>query len=178
MRNLYNTVFGLIVPRTEDWIIPTLARFTFAATLLLFFWYSALTKIGDGIFGFLNPTAGAYAGVLPWRAEAVGYDPSQYTFLDTAIVLLGMWTEFALPLLIILGLFTRAASLAMIAFVAVLSLVDIYGHKVEPATIGAWFDGGAGSVIADQRLFWLLLLTALVLKGGGPLSLDRIFGVK
>lgn len=56
-----------------------------------------------------------------------------------------------------------------------MTCVDIYGHHVEPATIGAWFDPKAGSVILDQRLFWLLLLVTLVLKGGGPLSLDRLF---
>ncbi len=170
MRKLNNAVFGIIGHRTEDWIIPTLARFTFAATLLWFFWFSALTKIGPGPFGFLNPSFGAYAGILPWKSEP-------FTFLDTTIVLLGMWAEFVLPLLMIIGLFTRASALAMIAFVAVLTLVDIYGHHVEAATIGAWFDGRAGSVIADQRLFWLLLLTTLVLKGGGPISLDRLFRI-
>ena len=177
MRKLNNMVFGMFGPRVEDWILPTLARFTFAATLLWFFWYSALTKIGPGFFGFLNPTPGAFAGILPWRAEAVGFDPSRYNFLDTAIVLLGMWAEFALPFLIVVGLFIRAASLAMIGFVLVLSLVDIFGHKVEPTTIGAWFDGGAGSVILDQRLFWLLLLVTLILKGAGPLSMDRLFKI-
>ena len=177
IRSLNNAIFSRVTDAKAAWIIPTLARFTFAASLLWFFWYSALTKIGEGPFGFLNPTAGAFAGILPWRAAAVGYDPSQYNLLDTVIVLLGMWAEFALPLLIVIGLFTRAASIAMIGFVAVLSLVDVYGHKVEPATIGKWFDGGAGSVILDQRLFWLLLLVTLILKGAGPISLDRLFKI-
>lgn len=177
IRSLNNAIFARIVDAHAPWIIPTLARFTFAATLLWFFWYSALTKIGEGFFGFLNPTAGAFAGVLPWRAEAVGFDPAQYTFLDTAVVVLGMWAEFVLPFLVVIGLFTRAASLAMIGFVTVLTLVDIFGHKVEPATIGKWFDGGAGSVILDQRLFWLLLLVTLVLKGAGAISVDRLFRI-
>lgn len=168
LRALNNAIFARITDSGASWLMPTLARFTFAATLLWFFWYSALTKIGEGAFGILNPTFGAYAGILPWRSEP-------YSFFDTAIVLLGMWAEFALPLLIVLGLFTRAASLAMIFFVGVLTLVDIFGHNVDATAIGAWFDGRAGSVIADQRLFWLLLLTTLVLKGAGPISLDRLF---
>jgi putative oxidoreductase len=171
LRTFNNALFARLTLTGQDWIIPTLARFTFAATLLWFFWYSALTKISDGFFGFLKPSFGAYAGILPWRTEP-------YSFLDTVIVLLGTWAELALPVLIIGGLFTRAASLAMIGFVGVMCLVDIYGHHVEAETIGTWFDGRAGSVIADQRLFWLLLLTTLVFTGGGPISMDRIFKIR
>ena len=127
-RDINNSVFARATDSNASWLIPSLARFTFAATLLWFFWYSALTKIGDGAFGFLNPSFGAYAGILPWRTEP-------YSFLDTAIVLLGMWAEFALPLLIVVGLFTRAAALGMIGFVALMSAVDIYGHKVDAMEI-------------------------------------------
>ena len=169
-RDLNNSIFTRASDSVATWLIPSLARFTFAATLLWFFWHSALTKIGEGAFGFLNPSFGAYAAILPWRPEA-------HSLLDTAIVLLAMWAEFALPLLIVVGLFTRAASLGMIVFVAIMCAVDIYGHKVDPETIGTWFDGRAGSVIADQRLFWVLLLATLVLKGAGPISIDRLFKI-
>ncbi|MGC1488840.1 MAG: hypothetical protein WA784_13745, partial [Albidovulum sp.] len=57
---------------------PLLARFTFAAVLLVYFWNSALTKIGDGIFGFLRPTDGAYIQIFPKAFEAAGYDSSQF----------------------------------------------------------------------------------------------------
>ncbi len=171
IRTLNNNVSNHLSGALGDWILPTLARFTFAATLLWFFWNSALTKLGDGFFGFLRPSYGAYAGVLPWRSEP-------YSLLDTIIVLFGMWAEFTLPLLIVIGLFTRASALAMIAFSIVLTSVDVWGHHVEPETIGTWFDGRAGSVIADQRLFWLLLLVSLVLKGGGPISLDRLLKIR
>ncbi len=181
MNLIYSTYQAILLRLDESrlpWLTPSLARFAFAAVLLWFFWNSALTKLGDGFFGFLNPSAGAYAGILPWRAEAVGFDVSRYNFFDTAIVLFGMWAEFILPLLIVVGLFTRAASLAMIGYVGVLSFVDVFGHKVEPATIGRWFDGMAGSVILDQRLLWLLLLVTLVLKGGGPISIDRLLTIR
>jgi len=40
-----------------DALLPLLARFTFGAVLALYFWASALTKLGDGFFGFLFPSA-------------------------------------------------------------------------------------------------------------------------
>ena len=33
--------------RAADWLLPTLARFLFAAILLIYFWKSALTKLGE-----------------------------------------------------------------------------------------------------------------------------------
>jgi putative oxidoreductase len=88
----------------------------------------------------------------------------------------GTYAEFVLPLLVVLGLFTRLSALGMIGFVLVQSLTDLYGHggieHVE--TLGAWFDRLPDGVILDQRGFWFLLLLTLVIKGGGPLSIDRI----
>ena len=52
------------------------------------------------------------------------------------------------------------------------SLTDIWGHGVDAATIGAWFDRGADSLILDQRLLWVFVLSVLVVKGAGRLSLD------
>ena len=51
-----------------------LVRLTFMATLLLFFWRSALTKLGDGVSGLWTPSMNAYAQVFPRGFEAVGYD--------------------------------------------------------------------------------------------------------
>ena len=45
------------------------------------------------------------------------------------------------------------------------------GH---PETLGAWFDRIPDSLILDQRLFWVTLLILLVIRGAGPLSLDRL----
>ena len=80
-----------------------------------------------------------------------------------------------LPLLIVVGLLTRLAALGMIGFVIVQSATDIVGHGAwANGTFGAWFDRASAALIADQRAFWLLALAILVLKGAGPLSLDRI----
>lgn len=106
--------------------------------------------------------------------EAAGYDPGQMGTLRWAIVLAGSWAEMVLPALIVLGLATRLAALGMIGFVGVQSLTDIIGHAAGPETIGAWFDASAEALILDQRTLWLFLLVVLLVKGAGPLSLDRL----
>ncbi|WP_417722261.1 DoxX family protein [Salipiger sp.] len=156
--------------------LPLLARVTFAATLLGYFWASAATKLGDGVFGILSPSTGAYAQIFPRQFEATGYDSSQLGVFHWLVTVAGTWAEFLLPLLIVAGLFTRLASLAMIGFVAVQTLTDLYGHGAlgQPETLGAWFDRVPDAPILDQRLLWLALLVPLVMLGAGALSLDRV----
>jgi putative oxidoreductase len=93
-----------------------------------------------------------------------------------AVVFAGTVAEFILPILIVIGLFTRLASLGMIGFVIVQSLTDLFGHGgIEHAeTLGAWFDRIPDSLILDQRLFWVAILLILVMKGAGSLSADRL----
>ena len=155
-------------------LLPLLARFAFAATLLVYFWRAAATKLGEGTLGLLRPASGAYAQIFPRAFEAAGYDLSQLGAFHWAVVVAGTLAEFILPALVVLGLFTRLAALAMIGFVVVQSLTDLYGHGgiAHPQTLGAWFDALPDGVILDQRAFWMLALVTLVLKGGGWLSLD------
>ncbi len=159
-----------------DWMISTLARLLFAALFLMYFWVSGLTKLGDGLLGMVSPSAGAYAQIFPRAMEAVSYDTSQLGLFHTLVVLAGTWTEFLLPLMIVIGLLTRLAAVGMIGFVIVQSLTDLYGHGAiaEANTVGAWFDKVPDSVILDQRALWVFLLITLVLKGAGPLSVDRL----
>ena len=157
-----------------EWFAPLGARFAFVAVLLGYYWSSAMTKFSEGFFGFLSPTLGAHFQILPGITEAAGYDLEAIHPLFTLIVLLGSWAEVILPLLIFIGLFTRGAALAMMGFVVVQSVVDIWGHDVAA---GAWFDRASDSVIMDQRLFWLFILAILVTKGAGPLSIDRALSI-
>lgn len=152
-----------------EWLLPTLARATFAAVLLRYFWGSALTKL-DGPF---TPSVGGFAQIYPRAMEAAGYDAAALGLLPKLVVLGGAWAELILPLLIVIGLFTRLAALGMVGFVMVQTLTDIIGHKAGPNTIGAWFDAASDALILDQRSFWVLLLAVLILKGAGPLSADR-----
>lgn len=141
-----------------------------------YFWKSASTKLGDGLFGLLAPSSGAYAQIFPRATEATGYDTGQLGLFHWTVVVAGMWAEFLLPLLIVAGPLTRLASLGMIGFVFVQSLTDLYGHGAiaHAETLGAWFDRFSDSLILDQRLLWVTVLLIPVLTGPGPLSLDRL----
>jgi putative oxidoreductase len=173
---LHNTFFRALERAADSWLLPTLARFTFSTTLLFYFWTSVMTKTGDGITGLFRPSLGAYAQIFPRQMEAVGYDVAQLGAFHWLVVLAGTYAEFLLPALIVLGLATRLAALGMIGFVTLQSLTDLYGHGgiAQPDTLGAWFDRFPDGVILDQRLFWVLTLMVLVVKGAGPLSLDRL----
>lgn len=159
--------------RISPCILPLLARFTFAAVLLVYFWTSAQTKLGAGFFGFLHPSDGAYIQIFPRAVEAAGYDFGQLTALHWAVATAGTLAELTLPLMIVFGLFTRLAALGMIGFTVVQSLTDIYGHGVAGDDLGRWFDAASGALIADQRSFWVFLLLTLVFTGAGPYALDR-----
>ena len=151
-------------------VLPTAARAVFAATLLAYFWSSALTKIGPGLF---TPSDGAFVQIFPRAMAASGYDSAALGVLPHLVVLGGTMAEFVLPALIVLGLFTRLAAVGMIGFVGMQSLTDIWGHMAGPQTIGRWFDRSADALILDQRAFWILALLILVMLGSGPLAVDR-----
>lgn len=175
LRRLHDAVFGGIERFSGDWFLPALARFAFLAVLYFYFLSSAQTKLGDGLFGFLNPSDAAYYQIALPAVEAAGGDVSQLAFLPWGLIVrLGTWAEFVLPAMIVLGLFSRVAALGMIVFVAVQTLVDITVHKVDAATVGAMFDRFPDALIADQRLLWLAILLVIVVKGAGALSLDRL----
>ena len=174
--SLYARAAGTL-DRAAPQVLPLLARFIFAAVLLVYFWNAGLTKLGDGVFGFLAPSSGAYVQIFPRAMEAAGYDTSQLGLFHRAVVIAGTLAEFVLPLLIVIGLFTRLAALGMIGFIAVQSLTDLFGHGgiAHAGTLGAWFDRFPDALILDQRALWVLLLLVLVFTGGGALSADRLF---
>lgn len=174
--DLQDRLFGAL-GRVGDDLVGLAARLVFASVLLVYFITSGLTKIGPGPLGFLHPAPGAYAQVVPWAFEAAGLNPAAVAYWPWGVMVqAGTIAEFALPVLIVAGLFTRAAALGMMAFVAVQTFVDIRFHGADAETIGGFFDKDAGALIADQRLLWGFLLLTLVLKGPGLLSLDRLIG--
>ena len=71
---LHNAVFERL--EKADWLLPTLARFLFAALFLFYFWVSGATKLGDGFLGFFSPSFDAYAQIFPRAMEAAEYDIS------------------------------------------------------------------------------------------------------
>jgi putative oxidoreductase len=173
LRSLYMTVINTLERATSLWLPGALARFVFVAVLFGYYWNSALTKIDGSIFSL---TIGAYAQIVPPVIEAAGYDVSQVSFLATLLVYAGTWGEFLLPILLVIGLFTRFAALGMIVFVIVQSYVDITYHGLTAEFIGSWFDRFQDAIIYDQRTLWVFPLIYLVLKGPGLLSVDALFG--
>ena len=171
--SLHESAFARI-ERLAPIVLPTLARLIFVGVLFGYFWSSAMTKLGDGVLGLFRPDLGAYVQIFPKAMEAAGYDVTQLSAFHTLVVLAGTWAEIILPVLLVLGLFTRLAALGMIGFIFVQSWVDITGHNADAATIGAWFDRLPSALIVDQRAFWVFVLLYLVFRGGGPLSLDRL----
>lgn len=155
MRNRLTAVCETL-DRLAPPLLPLIARLGFVAALGLFFWRSALTKL-DG----LSLSAGAYAQILPRLAEAHGYDPDAMPFWAHLIVWFGTLAELALPALILIGLFSRLSALAMMGFIAVMTLTDIFGHGVAP------------SEAIPPRLLWLAVLAVPVFLGGGALSADH-----
>ncbi|PLS20357.1 DoxX family protein [Neptunicoccus cionae] len=172
--SLYNSIMDSVLRAVEGWLLPSFARFAFAAVLLWYFWQSAFTKTGAGFFGFLSPTENAYIQIFPKSFEAAGYDITQMGTFEWLVAVAGTSAEILLPFLILIGLFTRLAALGMIGFVAVQTIVDVYGHGISGNTLGAWFDGPSDSLILDQRLMWMVLFAVLFVKGAGPFSVDRI----
>lgn len=165
---LHARIFTALETHVAPALLPTLARFLFVAALFLYYWNAGLTKVGEGLTGLFRLDLGAYFQILPRAVEAVGYDPSALGPLARTVVLVGTWTEFLLPILLLVGLFTRLAALGMTGFILVQTWVDVMGHGVA---LGQWFDRHADGLI-DIRALWVFPLIVLVLKGAGPLSLD------
>lgn len=156
------------------WFLGLAARFTFLAVLFFYFFNSWMTKAGDGLLGFLLVKDNAYYQIVPWAVDAAGGEIDQIGFINDLVVHAGALAELVLPVLVVLGLFTRVAAAGMIVFVAVQSWVDVAFHGVDAQTTGAWFDRFSDSLIADQRLLWGFVLIYLVVKGAGALSLDAL----
>ncbi|PKP63412.1 MAG: hypothetical protein CVT86_05270 [Alphaproteobacteria bacterium HGW-Alphaproteobacteria-8] len=146
-------------------------RVAFALSLLPFFLASVATQI-DGF----TLTDQAYFLILPQYMEAVAYDPAQISWPGHLYVALGTLAEAVLPVLLVLGLATRAAALGMVLFIVVMSVTDIWFHGVPDAVVGALLDPYPYALILDQRLIWCALLSALAVVGGGRVSFDALIG--
>jgi putative oxidoreductase len=174
LSKLYEDVFATIQSLLENWFLGLAARLMFSSVLFWYFINSAMTKVGSGFPGMFIVKDNTYAQMFPKLFESVGYDASQISFIPYGIVAYaGTYAEFILPVLILLGLFTRAAAAGFMGFLAVMTLTDIAGHD---AKIGAFFDRFQDAAIADQRLLWLFPLIYLLIRGPGLVSLDAILG--
>lgn len=166
---LHDRVFASLAARLDRWFIGLSARALFVAVLLPYYINSALTKPGEGVLGIFTPAAGAFAQILPPIAEQYSYDTSAIPFVPWhLIVILGTVSEFVLPVLIALGLFTRLGALGMIGFIVVQTAVDIAFHGAAP---GMLFNTQPLELL-DQRALWLFPLLVLLVNGPGSVSVD------
>lgn len=166
---LHDRLFRCLTARLDGWFIGLCARALFAAVMLPYYINSALTKPGDGVFGIFSPKAGAFAQILPPIAEQASYDTSAIAFVPWhLVVILGTVSEFALPVLLALGLLTRLSALAMMGFIVVQTAVDIAFHGTAP---GMLFNTQPLELL-DHRLLWLFPLLVLLITGPGSVSVD------
>ncbi len=175
LQRAHGALFGFVDRITEGWFLGTVARLVFLVVLFQFFWASAMTKLGDGFFGFLSLSKGAYFQIAPKAVEAAGYQPANVGFGTDLMVFAGTWAEILLPVFVVIGLFGRLSSLGMIGFIAVMTYVDLTAHSLKPEVVGAFFDVQTNG-LWDQRILWVFLLLVIVIKGPGPLSLDKLLG--
>ena len=157
----------------DGWLLGLAARFTFLAVLFNYYWNAAQTKLDGSLFTL---STGAYAQIVPPIIEAAGYDRTAVPLFWTVIVYAGTYAEFILPILLVVGLFSRPAALGMIVFIIVQSYVDLTFHGVDAETAGMWFDRFQDAIIFDQRLLWAFPLLYVVFKGPGLISLDTLLG--
>lgn len=175
LTNAHNAVFSGLERALNGWFLGLAARFVFAGVLFFYYLTSFKTKIGEGIGGFFSIQDGAYFQILPKVVEAFDYNASKVPFFPyDIIVFAGTYTELILPILIVIGLFTRLAAFGMIGFIIVQSYVDVTAHGVDGDTFGALFDKASDATIMDQRTLWVFVLVYLVVKGAGAISIDGI----
>ncbi len=125
-------VLGWFARLLDHSILSTLARLIFAGTLFIWLWNSAKTKVYSSRDGFsFFPRDGAFYSMFPKQIEAAGGDVSQLGGIYQIIAFIGAYGEIILPILIIIGLFTRTAAFGMVIFIAVLTFVDVTGHQIS-----------------------------------------------
>jgi putative oxidoreductase len=128
----------------------SIALFALRAALAIPFWRSGMTKWE----GFLNLSSGArYLFEQEFKLHVFGQAFS-YPFPLTMAFLAGLG-EVILPVLLVLGLFTRFAALGILAMTIIIQLTIPDG-------------------LINFHLPWAAMALGLMAFGGGKLSLDAV----
>ncbi len=137
------TLFARLAEKvTPTWLILLLQRLGIAAI----FFQSGRTKV-DGIFTLTPGTF--YLFQTDYRLPFIAPVPAAY---------LAATSEHIFPILLVLGLFTRASALALLIMTTVIE-VFVYPD--------AW----------PTHLSWAAILIPLIGRGGGAISLDQLFRI-
>lgn len=151
------------------------SRAVFAAVLLPWFVIGAMSKIG-GLTLSLGPTVdglplslGAFFAYVPGQVGNLSAGLPHFGAGTQAYVGLMVAAELLLPIVIVLGLWARAAAVVLTLHQILLLLT------AESATDrGAAFDASPFDMMPDQLLLWIMLLAPVALFGAGPLSADAV----
>lgn len=125
--------------RIPGWVLPLIARLGAAAV----FFQSGRTKV-DGLLHVTPSTVDLFA--TEYKVPLLPPDLAAH---------LAAYSETLFPILLVLGLFTRASALALLGMVLVIQ-VFVYPD--------AW----------PTHLSWAGLLIPLIARGGGKMALDRL----
>ncbi|WP_432241195.1 DoxX family protein [Herbaspirillum robiniae] len=141
--SLWSRGAGLASRLIGDSLLALVARLSMAAV----FFYSGRTKV-SGLLTIKDSTYALFQD--EYRLPLVPPDIAAH---------MAAYAEHLFPLLLVLGLFTRGAALALLGMTAV---IEIFVYP------DAW----------PTHLSWAGLLLLLVARGGGAWSLDRRFGIR
>jgi putative oxidoreductase len=132
---------------------PSLTLLVLRLTLALPFWASGLTK-WDGWFTLSFGATALFTD--EYKLHILG---QEYPFpYPEQMALASAVAELALPVLLVLGLFTRYAAAGILGMTAVIQLTYPDGWR-------------------NFHLPWAALALALLTFGGGKLALDGLFGL-
>ena len=143
LRGLHNRIAAALDTLIGHSLLALAARFSIAGV----FWLSGRTKVE----GWLTVSD---------SAVALFADEYQVPLLPPELAAhLAAYAEHLFPILLVLGLATRASALALLGMTAVIQIF------VYPS---AW----------PTHLVWSVALLYLAGRGAGALSLDRLFGLR
>ena len=143
LRGTWNRVADRLTDLVSHGLLALAARVAVGAIFFL----SGRTKVD----GFLTVNDSAYT--LFREDYKVPLLPPEFA------AHMATYAEHLLPVLLVLGLFTRLSALALLGMTAVIQIF------VYP---GAW----------PTHLSWAALMLYLIGRGAGPVSVDRAFGIK
>lgn len=143
LRSAYNRIAGRLEAIIGHDLLALAARLGVAGV----FWLSGRTKV-EGVLSVSD------------NAVALFADEYKLPLLPPELAAhLAAYAEHLFPILLVLGLLTRASALALLGMTAVIQLL------VYP---DAW----------PTHLVWATALLYLAARGAGRLSLDAVFGLK
>lgn len=143
VRRIYNLVAGRLGALIGHDLVAIAARLGIAGV----FWLSGRTKV-DGLLTVSDNAVALFAD--EYRVPLLSPELAAH---------LAAYAEHLFPVLLVLGLFTRASALALLGMTAV---IQVFVYPL------AW----------PTHLVWATSMLYLVGRGGGALSLDRLLRLR